>query len=61
MEARLLAEEAARTEARTRQAAEIQSREMEREIVELQGTNQELVSEVQRLTHLLNQKPKVCL
>ena len=61
MEARLLAEEAARTEARARQAAEIQSREMEREIVELQGTNHELVSEVQRLTHLLNQKPKVCL
>ena len=58
MEARLQAEELARTEARARQAAEHQSQEMEREVVGLQGKNLELDAEVQRLTELLHQKPK---
>lgn len=59
MEARLQAEEMARAEARARQVAEQQSQEMEREIIELQGKNAELLTEMQRLTHLLHQKPKV--
>ena len=59
MEARLRAEEVARVEARTRQEAEIQSQEMERQVLGLQEKNQELIVEVQRLTQLLHQKPKV--
>ena len=59
MEARLQAEELARVEARARQVAEQQSQESQRDVVELQGKNQELVIKVQRLTHLLHQKPKV--
>jgi hypothetical protein len=56
-EARLQAEEAARVEARARQEAESQKREREREVAELEGRNRELVAEVERLTHLLVQKP----
>lgn len=59
IEARLRAEEIARIEAQARQVAETQNQEMEREVVDLQGKNQELNSEIERLTHLLNQKPKV--
>lgn len=59
IEARLRAEEMARIEAQARQVAETQNQEMEREVVDLQGKNQELNSEIERLTHLLNQKPKV--
>ena len=39
--------------------AENQSQEMESEVVKLQAKNQELVSEIDRLTNLLHQKPKV--
>ena len=59
MEARLRAEEMVRVEAQARHAAEHQSQEMEREMVGLQDKNQELTAEVQRLTHLLHQKPTV--
>ena len=59
IEARLRAEEVARVEAQARQVAETQNQEMEREVADLQGKNQELNSEIERLTHLLNQKPKV--
>lgn len=59
IEARLRAEEMARVEGQARQVAETQNQEMEREVVDLQGKNQELISEVERLTDLLNQKPKV--
>lgn len=49
----------ARVEAQARQVAETQNQEMEREVADLQGKNQELNSEIERLTHLLNKKPKV--
>ena len=59
MEARLQAEELVRVEARARQEAEVVSQQMERQVATLQGTNQELMAEVERLTHLLLKKPTV--
>lgn len=58
-EARQRAEEAARAEAEARRAAESQKQMMEREMEVLKGRNQELATEVEQLTQLLSQKPKV--
>ena len=58
-EARLRAEELVREEVRGREEAEFASQEMERQMAGLQGRNQELVAEVERLTHLLLRKPTV--
>ncbi|CAI8022460.1 Dystrophin, isoform D [Geodia barretti] len=52
------AEELASVEARGRQEAELASQEIERQMAGLQGRNQELMAEVERLTHLLLKKPK---
>ena len=59
MEARLQAEELAMAEVRARQEVESLNQEMESQVAGLQGRNQELVAEVERLTHLLLKKPTV--
>lgn len=59
METRRQAEELARAESQARQETEALNREMERQVMGLQNRNTELVTEVERLTHLLLQKPKV--
>ena len=53
------AEDLASVEARGRQEAELASQEIESQMAGLQGRNQELMAEVERLTHLLLKKPKV--
>lgn len=53
------AEETARAETEARRAAESQKQMMAREMEVLKGRNQELATEVEHLTQLLSQKPKV--